>query len=430
MKILLGVIAMCGLVAAAAAGEMEARWHEFIDGDSRFMGGPQEFTPENAAYTAFLRTGWDDELLAFLETRLSSKKLKTTRECTTAPAMEGEMALMVMECITGRELLRYDGDNEALKREIAADGGKDAPYRWKLRKVFLNDAYLPSLRAYFLRSEELPAEFYELQNRGAYRPAMAILEKEAAAGNRAAMVELSEYNLVPDYRFPDVPDLKNDSATAVALLEKATGLGSREAWRRLGWHYEQGRGVEKDLAQAQKCFRKGGERGKAEMMELMEGFAVKGAAEFFRQALELAEQGKILGYKRLAFCYGNCVGTGGEAADIEKMWHYLSLAAKAGDPGALNQLAESVEAWDPEAPKDSLFRMYRRAAAELGYLPAAHNLARCYEEGIGVEKDPEQAFVWYREEYRYNGLWLYKLLPELEKRDPERARRLRLKHNK
>jgi len=39
-------------------------------------------------------------------------------------------------------------------------------------------------------------------------------------------------------------------------------------------------------------------------------------------------------------------------------------------------------------------RLYRQAA-EGGYAKAAFNLALCYEQGQGVEEDPQAAVTWF-----------------------------------
>ena len=38
---------------------------------------------------------------------------------------------------------------------------------------------------------------------------------------------------------------------------------------------------------------------------------------------------------------------------------------------------------------------YYRKAAEAGHAKAQYNLGVCYDEGVGVAKDPAQAFAWY-----------------------------------
>jgi TPR repeat protein len=71
-------------------------------------------------------------------------------------------------------------------------------------------------------------------------------------------------------------------------------------------------------------------------------------------------------------------------------------AAQAGDPRAQNELGYCYEHGLGVAkdPQDAV-KWYRKAA-EAGNSAGQNNLGYCYEHGLGVAKDPEEAVLWYR----------------------------------
>ncbi len=82
--------------------------------------------------------------------------------------------------------------------------------------------------------------------------------------------------------------------------------------------------------------------------------------------------------------------------DFPKAVFWLKRAAAQGDALALYFLARCLEEGTGiEKNAEEAFPVYR-LAAELGNPWAQCALGRCLEEGVGTPKDPEQALEWYR----------------------------------
>ncbi|WP_181704239.1 tetratricopeptide repeat protein [Chthonobacter albigriseus] len=74
----------------------------------------------------------------------------------------------------------------------------------------------------------------------------------------------------------------------------------------------------------------------------------------------------------------------------------LLAAARAGDPGAIDQLTRSVASLMPEDPETETTMAALADAAENGSVPAMTALARFYGSGGPVEVDAETSLSWYR----------------------------------
>jgi TPR repeat protein len=126
----------------------------------------------------------------------------------------------------------------------------------------------------------------------------------------------------------------------------------------LGLCYECGRGVEKDVVEAVKWYRKAAEQGHSRaqcnlgyMYEIGRGVEtdVAEAVKWYRKA---AEQGLSRAQWNLAFCYENGRGVETDVAEAVK-WY--------------------------------------RKAAEQGHRLAIAKMARCYRTGVGVDRDEAEA---------------------------------------
>jgi TPR repeat protein len=63
-------------------------------------------------------------------------------------------------------------------------------------------------------------------------------------------------------------------------------------------------------------------------------------------------------------------------------------------------------------------REYRRSAAQ-GDMEAQFQLARCYAEGHGVERDPEEAFKWFRQAAKQGHQESRRVVEELRQAEAE-----------
>lgn len=155
------------------------------------------------------------------------------------------------------------------------------------------------------------------------------------------------------------------NAAQEALQETKTKAehGDAVAQSKLGFLYFDGRGVEKDFAEAAKWLRKA------------------------------AEQGDAQAQYQLGACYFSGEGVEKDYAESVK---WIRKAAEQGDVSSQAILADhyasglGVEKDHVEAVK------WYRKAAEQGDAKAQDRLGAHYAQGVGVEKDYAEALKWYR----------------------------------
>jgi len=83
------------------------------------------------------------------------------------------------------------------------------------------------------------------------------------------------------------------------------------------------------------------------------------------------------------------------ARDYDRAHELLRQLAKQGDPAAQEELARlSFEGWGTEQSDTQAVEWFRKAIAK-DYAPAHYNLARMYEQGRGLDRDPAKARVHF-----------------------------------
>jgi TPR repeat protein len=229
--------------------------------------------------------------------------------------------------------------------------------------------------------------------------------------------------------------LPADPAAALPWFQKAAGQGQTWAMYNLGWMFAAGEGVTADPAQALAWYTQAAERGNAGAMleaglfhlngvgtpeDAAKGLTwIRRAAErrhpramaelaglefngivpatpesTFGWARRAAEAGSVLGMRLLGQCYGNGRGV---AADRRLALDWYRKAGDAGDPISVYWIGQAYFKGDgvPADPRQGVL-LYEKSAA-MGFVSAAHDLARIYENGwYGVSKDVEKARVHYR----------------------------------
>lgn len=122
----------------------------------------------------------------------------------------------------------------------------------------------------------------------------------------------------------------------------------------------------------------------------------------FRMYQMAAFQGEANGIYNVGVCLGFGIGTGMER-NPQGWLENIKRAAEMGFAAAQNDYG-----WAFECAKDrgffdvkddsKAFEWYLKSAKQ-GHLTGIENVIRCYEEGIGTEKNPYDAEVW-RQRYR------------------------------
>lgn len=149
----------------------------------------------------------------------------------------------------------------------------------------------------------------------------------------------------------------------VSLITNLAADGNPRAQVMLGRCYENGLGVEQDLAVA---------------------------AQWFQLA---AEQNDSEAQVLLAYCYE--VGAG-VPKDPQQVMNLMSRAAEGGNAEAQFNLALNYSQGINGAPKNEqeAFR-WAELSAKQGYAQAERFLGACYEYGFGVNGNPQLAEEWY-----------------------------------
>ena len=219
------------------------------------------------------------------------------------------------------------------------------------------------------------------------------MEKEAAAGIVDAM-----HMLTYKYRFGD--KVKADQKLAFKYSKMAADSGDARGIADLASCYEEGRGTEKDVVKAAALWKKSAKMGNAWAVSryakcLAEGIGVKQdpkrAAELFAMcaARRCADPWTII---QIASFHLRGFGVEKDEAKAREWLDKLEARAEDGNLGAINILSRFYLDGEKGVGKDAA-RAYKmaqlavKAKAVWGYKA----MARCYKDGIGVEKNPAKA---------------------------------------
>ena len=141
----------------------------------------------------------------------------------------------------------------------------------------------------------------------------------------------------------------------------------------------------------------------------------RAAFEWFEKA---AGQGSVEALYELSVCYERGEGT---PSFPEKARKLLEQAAASGympaqyDFGMLYLYGKTSMAGEKEFPKDETLAVkWLLKAAEQGDSLAQYQLGECYEEGMGVEANEEQAIAWYEKSAERGNELAYQALERLK----------------
>jgi len=183
-----------------------------------------------------------------------------------------------------------------------------------------------------------------------------------------------------------------DTQAAQSWYERAAALGNSVAMFNVGVLYDSGIGVARDPAMAAEWYRKAATQGMGRaayalglMYEAGDGVSPdrNQAVRYFRQALA--------GGVTAARAHLAALGEPAESGRRDK--------AAAGDMGhdgglaAFHRSQELLLRRTPGAARE--FAALLQQEADKGDLRAAYNLAYCYDKGLGLQADRQQAYVWY-----------------------------------
>ena len=185
---------------------------------------------------------------------------------------------------------------------------------------------------------------------------------------------------------------------ALALLNKAGAAGHAGAMHSLGLAYERGIGVQKDIGEAARWYRRSAEAGNSAAMHRL-GVAFKNgdgvrmnlglALRWFRKS---ADAGNVLGMTDVGRAYAQGWGTAPDPVEAAK---WFRKAADAGGAAGMNHLGMAYLTGVGVERDPSEAVSWFRKSAEAGNFVAMENLGRAYRNGVGVPRDEEEAKRWF-----------------------------------
>lgn len=206
------------------------------------------------------------------------------------------------------------------------------------------------------------------------------------------MVDMALLSITEDSTYKDM----HNPPKAIDLLKRAARHGSGNAYYTMGNLYYEGKYLPKDDKKAYENWEKA--------VELKYYEAASNLAYAYREGVgcEKDESKGIELYKlaadnssgfaayKLYYCYAN--GVWGVKKDIEVAKKYLFKAAEYGDAWGCYNLGTHYYLGTEYVTKDvGQAFVYIKKAADMGLVDACNSLSYLYENGIGVDKDPQKA---------------------------------------
>lgn len=270
------------------------------------------------------------------------------------------------------------------------------------------------------RIEEIFNEGYDYYwEQGNCEDAIAILRPFAEAGHIDSMTGLADI-------LADVNDLGNQNKYAdfqkgFQWFVKAAEAGGTEGMASVGWCYEWGRGVEKNLDVALEWYQKALDNGyqkdgvseeikrctdlidiRTKSISLAEECVSKKAYNLaYESFMRAADLGLSDAKNRIEEIYSEAYNYYWEQKNYKDAIAILEPFAEAGHIKSMNSLG-SILVDGQNLGNQNVYIDYQKGfhwhmkAAEAGYAFAMSNVGWCYENGRGVEKNLEVALEWYQ----------------------------------
>jgi len=192
-------------------------------------------------------------------------------------------------------------------------------------------------------------------------------------------------------------DKKYDKAREI--VEPLSESGDADAQHLLGYIYENGFGVEADMARALDLYSRSALHGQTDSQFALGELAFTGngvqqnyeyAAGWYKLA---AARGHPAAKTRLGAMYAEGLGI---KPDKEQAAQFFEQAADAGDPEAQYQMGSIYLVGDPRPQDYEKAGAYFEAAAGQGHAPSQFNLALMYDGGLLGAKSEKDMIYWMR----------------------------------
>lgn len=192
--------------------------------------------------------------------------------------------------------------------------------------------------------------------------------------------------------------IEPDYAAMRGRFERAAATGDAAAMNSLGWLYREGKGVEKNDAQAREWYERAAAAGNGSAMFWLGWLSHQGlggprddvkAGEWFEAAAATGE-GTAMSWNGALYQYG-----WGVPKDYVKAREWYEKSAAANNAEGMHNLGEIYRnGWGVTQEYPKALEWYQKAATA-GYPASMNELGVMYINGWGVPRDPVQAREWY-----------------------------------
>eukprot|EP00004_Rigifila_ramosa_P014875 TRINITY_DN3415_c0_g1_i2.p1 TRINITY_DN3415_c0_g1~~TRINITY_DN3415_c0_g1_i2.p1 ORF type:complete len:1615 (-),score=355.02 TRINITY_DN3415_c0_g1_i2:314-5158(-) len=194
-------------------------------------------------------------------------------------------------------------------------------------------------------------------------------------------------------------DLAQNPIAVVELYRQGAAQGDPEAVVCLGWCYENGYGVERNVDLAAELYKTASDQGYARG-EVSLGWCYEngvGVIQDWGQAVKYYRRASDKGDARGMACLGYCLEGGkGVEKDISAAVELYKSAAAKHDGRGLTLLGQAHEqGLFGEKQEDLAFQLYKQAA-EVNYAQGLTCLGFCFENGVGTAPSTSMAVQCYR----------------------------------
>lgn len=250
--------------------------------------------------------------------------------------------------------------------------------------------------------ETLAGSVYQPDSGGA---GVALEDIDTARAIPVCIEALNEHTTNPKLQFMlgRAFHARGDYSQALKYIRRSANTDYAPAEGSLGWMYEHGKGVDRNLRKARQWYTKAAEHGNAYGQSVLGWMYAKGvgvarnsarAVEWFRKS---SEQGLADAQNNLGVMYRNGDGVG---QDPEQAVEWFRLAANQGLAVAQNNLGDMYRHGEGvERDAEQAFSWYLKAA-EQGFSDAKFKLSAMYANGEGVRKSRKKARFWHKEALR------------------------------
>ena len=227
------------------------------------------------------------------------------------------------------------------------------------------------------------------------------LDTALLLAQHGATSALAQYKL--GYRYLKGTGVDVNLPEAIRWLTKSAHQKFAPAWNQLGWIYQYGESIPRNLSAAEHCYRHGAllEYSPAKvnlaLMLLNEHNPRHNTTEAVEWLLSAANQGNVYAQDSLGVCLMRAIGV---AKNAREALRWFSNAALLGYPLAQFHLGEMYFLGEGVHSDLTRAQQWFRLAAEKGLGLAQSHLGKLLLTGQGGEKDPIEAQRWLLEAAR------------------------------